>query len=294
MFRRFNGLLLGRPLRRRHIAALGIHRRKGFHFRQGIGSRWDFHRRRRGIESAWQPWERALPRVMRERGRGSGLPMATKTADQVFGEFPSARRPARLHPPEARTMATIPARTASGSRYQTATTSARSGGTALDFALVLCSTPPVFPEEYPVRLNPVRANEIARRSGQAPPERMSSLRWTTASRTGRWVCLLRTAITLMRHAPWLRPPARTAGDKWSHAWMTDLSSGFSGRPWAAGCGGTAIGITPLVQHLVQPPRSLVVSALLSTLRTRAPQQNPWVKKGLESGPATSVKRAPLG
>ena len=63
-------------------------------------------------------------------------------------------------------------------------------------------------------------------------------------------------------------PARTAGDKWSHAWMTDLSSGFSGRPWAAGCGGTAIGITPLVQHLVQPPRSLVVSAVLSALRTR--------------------------
>ena len=89
-------------------------------------------------------------------------------------------------------------------------------------------------------------------------------------------------------------PARTAGDKWSHAWMTDLSSGFSGRPWAAGCGGTAIGITPLVQHLVQPPRSLGVSALLSTLRTRAPQQNPWVKRGLESDPSTGVKRAPVG
>ena len=37
-------------------------------------------------------------------------------------------------------MATIPARTAAGRRWQTATTSARSGGTALDFALVLCST----------------------------------------------------------------------------------------------------------------------------------------------------------
>ena len=130
VFRRFNGLLLGRPLRRRHIAALGIHRRKGFHFRQGIGSRWDFHRRRRGIESAWQPRERALPRVMGERRRGSGLPMATKTADQVFGEFPSARRPARLHPPEARTMATMPARTASGRRCQTAASSATSAGIA--------------------------------------------------------------------------------------------------------------------------------------------------------------------
>ena len=211
VFRRFNGLLLGRPLRRWHIAALGIHRRKGFHFRQGIGSRWDFHRRRRGIESAWQPRERALPRVMGERRRGSGLPMATKTADQVFGEFPSARRPARLHPPEARTIATNPARTASDRRCHTAASSARSGGTALDFTLVLCSTPRVFPEVYPVRLNPVRANEIARRSGQAPPERMSSLRWTTASRTGRWVCLLRTAITLMRHAPWLRPPPGLLG-----------------------------------------------------------------------------------
>ena len=96
VFRRFNGLLLRRPLRRGHIPPLGIHLRKGFHFRQGIGSRWDFHRRRRGIESAWQPRERALPRVMGERRRGSGLPMATKTADQVFGEFPIARRPARL------------------------------------------------------------------------------------------------------------------------------------------------------------------------------------------------------
>ena len=37
---------------------------------------------------------------------------------------------------------------------------------------------------------------------------------------------------------------------------------------AMGRGGTAIGITPLVQHLVQPPRSLVVSAVLPTLRTR--------------------------
>ena len=25
-----------------------------------------------------------------------------------------------------------------------------------------------------------------------------------------------------------------------------------------------------------------------------PQQNPWVKKGLESGPSTDIKRAPLG
>ena len=54
--------------------------------------------------------------------------MATKTADQVFGEFPIARRPARLHPPEARTIATIPARTASGRRCQTAATSATSAG----------------------------------------------------------------------------------------------------------------------------------------------------------------------
>jgi hypothetical protein len=39
VFRRFTGLLLGRPLRRGHIGALRFHRRKGFHFRQGIGSR---------------------------------------------------------------------------------------------------------------------------------------------------------------------------------------------------------------------------------------------------------------
>jgi hypothetical protein len=170
-----------------------------------------FPRAAKRLESARQPRERALPRAMRARHRGSGLPMATKNADQTFGEFPIARRPASLHPPEARTMATIPARTASDRRCHTAASSARSGGTALDFTLVLCSTPRVFPEVYPVRLNPVRANEIARRSGQAPPERMSSLRWTTASRTGRWVCLLRTAITLMRHAPWLRPPPGLLG-----------------------------------------------------------------------------------
>ena len=39
VFRRFTGLLLGRPLRRGHVAALGFHRRKGFYFSQGIGSR---------------------------------------------------------------------------------------------------------------------------------------------------------------------------------------------------------------------------------------------------------------
>jgi len=63
-------------------------------------------------------------------------------------------------------------------------------------------------------------------------------------------------------------PARTAGGRWSHAWMTATRSGFSGRPWAAGCGGTAIGITPLVQRLVQPSTALVASAVLPTLRTR--------------------------
>ena len=130
VFRRFTGLLLGRPLRRGHIASLGIHRRKGSHFRQKIGSEWDFHRRWRGIESAWQPRERALPRPMRARRRGSGLPMATKTADQTLGQSPIARRSTRRHPPEARTMATIPARTASGSRYQTAASSATSVGIA--------------------------------------------------------------------------------------------------------------------------------------------------------------------
>ena len=45
------------------------------------------------------------------------------------------------YPIDARTMATIPARTAAGSRPHAATTSARSEGTALDFTLVLCSTP---------------------------------------------------------------------------------------------------------------------------------------------------------
>ncbi len=65
--------------------------------------------------------------------------MAMTPADQSFGQFLIARRPARPYPPEARTMASTPTRTVSGRRCQTATTSARPGGTALDFALVLCS-----------------------------------------------------------------------------------------------------------------------------------------------------------
>jgi len=87
-----------------------------------------FPRAAKRLESARQPRERALPRTMRARHRGSGLPMATKTADQISGEFPIARRPARLHPPEARTIATIPARTAWGRRCQAAASSATSGG----------------------------------------------------------------------------------------------------------------------------------------------------------------------
>ena len=83
-----------------------------------------------GIQSARQPRERALPRPMRARRRGSGLPMATKTADQTLGQSPIARRSTRRRPPEARTMATIPARTASGSQYQTAANSATSVGIA--------------------------------------------------------------------------------------------------------------------------------------------------------------------
>ena len=55
VFRRLTGLLLGRPLRRGHIAALTLHRRKGFYFRQGIGSRWDFPGRRRGSNPRGNP-----------------------------------------------------------------------------------------------------------------------------------------------------------------------------------------------------------------------------------------------
>ena len=31
-----------------------------------------------------------------------------------------------------------------------------------------------------------------------------------------------------------------------------------------------------------------------SLTKKAPRQNPWVKKGLESGPSTGIKRAPVG
>jgi hypothetical protein len=61
VFRRFNGLLLGRPLRRGHIGALRFHRRKGFHFRQGIGSRWDFPGRRRGSNPRGSPGKGLFP-----------------------------------------------------------------------------------------------------------------------------------------------------------------------------------------------------------------------------------------
>ena len=47
--------------------------------------------------------------------------------------------PRRQDQPEARTIASTPTRTAAGNRPHAATTSARSGGTALDFTLVLCS-----------------------------------------------------------------------------------------------------------------------------------------------------------
>ena len=84
---------------------------------------------------------------MRALRQGPGLPPAVMTADHTFGQFLIARGPARLHPREARTMARVPARTAAGSRPHAATTSARSGGTALDFTLVLCSPPPFFQSE---------------------------------------------------------------------------------------------------------------------------------------------------
>ena len=83
-----------------------------------------------GIESAWQHRKRALTRAMRARRRCPRRLQAVKTADQTLGQFPIARRPARLHPPEARTMATIPARTATGRRCQTEASSATSVGIA--------------------------------------------------------------------------------------------------------------------------------------------------------------------
>ena len=51
-----------------------------------------------------------------------------KTANQTVGQSPIGPRPARLHPPEARSMATIPAQMASGRRCQTAASSTTSGG----------------------------------------------------------------------------------------------------------------------------------------------------------------------
>ena len=64
--------------------------------------------------------------------------------DRVNAQRPRGRagwHAGTRYPIDARTMATIPARTAAGSRPHAATTSARSGGTALHFTLVLCSPP---------------------------------------------------------------------------------------------------------------------------------------------------------
>ena len=118
VFRRLTGLLLGRPLRRGHVASLGIHRRKGFHFRHGIGLGWDFEGRRKCSNQRGNSGGRALRRLMRERRRGLCRLQAMTPADQSLGEFPIARRPARPHPPEAHTIATIPAQTASLRRCQ--------------------------------------------------------------------------------------------------------------------------------------------------------------------------------
>ena len=49
-------------------------------------------------------------RAMRARRRGSRLPIAMAAADQSLEQSPIAYCPARLHPPEARTMASTPKR----------------------------------------------------------------------------------------------------------------------------------------------------------------------------------------
>jgi len=91
--------------------------------------------------------------------------MAMSPADRAFGQSPIASCPARLHPPEARSMATTPARTPAGNRPHAATTSARSGGTAVDFALVPSGVP-VNPRENQVRSVPVPATVGGRHLGR--------------------------------------------------------------------------------------------------------------------------------
>ena len=61
VFRRCNGLLLGRPLRRGNVASLGIHRRKSFHFRHEIGPKWDFDGRRKCSNPRGSPGKGLFP-----------------------------------------------------------------------------------------------------------------------------------------------------------------------------------------------------------------------------------------
>ena len=132
MFRRFTGSLLEQRLGKGPTPSPGIHRRKSFHFRQGIGSRWTSRGSGRAGIRKTGPGKHS-PRAMSARRRG----LSRKTAGQSLGQFSIARRSTRRYPPEARwpsAMARIRRRSSAVRPPQALITCLRSAGSAPEYA----------------------------------------------------------------------------------------------------------------------------------------------------------------
>ena len=128
VFRRFTGSLLEQRLGKGPTPSPGIHRRKSFHFRQGIGSRWTSRGSGRAGIRKTGPGKHS-PRAMSARRRGLSRLQAMKDNWRSnLRAVPDRSAPTRPDRREARTMATIPARTPSGRRCQTTASSATSVG----------------------------------------------------------------------------------------------------------------------------------------------------------------------
>jgi len=165
VFRRFTGLLLGRPLRRGHIPLLGVQCRKSFQFRKGIGLGGGFRCAAEGTRIRVASLGKGSSPDEGARRRGSGLPNGDEDWRSNNRALPDRSSPSQAHAPEARTIASTPARIAAGNRPHAATTSARSGGTALDFAFVPSGVPG-NPRENQVHSPPLPATVGGRHPGR--------------------------------------------------------------------------------------------------------------------------------